>query len=156
MPSRSTSLASAPAKALSPALDAEYAAFPGWGACADDDDRNTMRPPGAIAGRAAADTTKADVRLVRSTDSNVSSDSLRTKVPVHHPGGVHEQVDPPRLGDDAGERLGVGAVGCDPPGADRLGRLGQRTLAASGEHDVVARRRRAGGRRRARCRCCRR
>ena len=38
-----------------------------------------------MAGRAAWATTKADVRLVRTTDSNVSSDSLRTKVPAITP-----------------------------------------------------------------------
>ena len=48
MPSRSTSLARAAAKAFNPALEAVYALLPGWGAWAELDDRNTTRPPGAM------------------------------------------------------------------------------------------------------------
>ena len=84
-PSRSTSAARARAKALSPAFDAEYAERPGWGACDELDERKIMRPPAGMTGSAALATTKADVRLVRSTDSNVASDSLRTNVPAITP-----------------------------------------------------------------------
>ncbi len=63
MPSRSTSSASARAKAFIPALDAEYAVLPGMGSCDAEDDTNTKRDPGTINGRASEATTKQESRL---------------------------------------------------------------------------------------------
>ena len=90
-----------------------------------------------MAGRAALATTKAEVRLVRSTDSKVSSDSFRTKVPAITPGGVHEQVDPPSRRDHRRERLRVGAVTRRPARSDLRGGGFELVGGASGEHHVV-------------------
>ena len=112
--------------------------MPGCGAWAELDDRNTIRPPAGIAGSAAWATTNAEVRLVRSTDSNVVERLLAHERARHDPGRVHEQVHPARLGDHRGERLRVGAVAGRPPRADVRGRRLELVGRAGGEHDVVA------------------
>src|SRR6476469_4911092 len=63
MPSRSTSRASAPAKAFMPALDAEYAVLAIIGSWAADDEMNTNREPGRIRGSAAEVTTKHESKF---------------------------------------------------------------------------------------------
>ncbi len=81
--------------------------MPGCGACAELDERNTIRPPAAIAGSAAWATTNAEVRLVRSTDSKVVERLLAHERARHDPGRVHEQVHPARrLDHDAANASG--------------------------------------------------
>ena len=112
--------------------------MPGCGACAELDDRNTIRPPAGIAGSAALATTNAEVRLVRSTDSNVSSDSLRTKVPAMTPAACTSRSTRPASATTAANASGSALS----PAAQRApmsvgGRL-ELVGGAGGEHHVVA------------------
>ena len=77
MPSRSTSSASARAKAFIPALDAEYAVRAGIGSWAADDETNTNREPGCISGSAACVTTKQESRLADIVVRHCSNVCLR-------------------------------------------------------------------------------
>ncbi|KEP40231.1 hypothetical protein MKSMC1_46510 [Mycobacterium kansasii] len=77
MPSRSTSSASARAKAFMPAFDAEYAVRAGIGSCAADEEMKTNREPGPMRGSTAEVTTKQESRLAEMIVRHCSKVCLR-------------------------------------------------------------------------------
>ena len=97
-----------------------------------------MRPPAGIVGRTAAVTTNAEVRFVRSTASNVSSDSLRTNVPSITPAACTSRSARPASATTAAKATSsaLSAATHRAPMASAASWSGPSRRAA--EHDVVA------------------